>query len=204
MSVASLTNFTVPLASDQSASNQTLLMPKLKHRFRVSFINFGVSSPTTELTKQVIDFTRPEVNFNPITLDVYNSKMYLQGKPEWSPFSVNLRDDASGSVTKLVGEQVQKQFDFLEQASAISGIDYKFQTLFEVLDGGNGSFTPNVLETFHYYGCFIATVNYNNFEYSSNDPATITLSIKFDNLAQGPNGIGTTSVPHTSSSSVTG
>lgn len=204
MTVASLTNFTVPLASDQSASSQGLLMPKLKHRFRVTFINFGISTPTTELTKQVIDFTRPQINFNPITLDVYNSKMYLQGKPEWTAFTVNLRDDTSGSVTSLVGEQVQKQFDFAEQASAISGIDYKFQALFEVLDGGNGSFTPNTLESFQYYGCFISSVNYNNFEYSSNDPATITMEVRFDNLAQSPTGIGTTSVPHTSGNSVTG
>jgi len=61
MSVASLTRFTVPLASNQSASAQGLLMPKLAYRFRVSFEQFGVSQPTTELTKQVMDFTRPSV-----------------------------------------------------------------------------------------------------------------------------------------------
>ena len=37
-----------------------------------------------------------------------------------------MRDDASGQVAKLVGEQVQKQFDMMEQSSAASGIDYKF------------------------------------------------------------------------------
>ena len=66
MAVASLTRMTVPLASDQSASNQGMLMPKLKYRFRVIFENFGVSTPRTELTKQVMDFKRPVVNFDQI------------------------------------------------------------------------------------------------------------------------------------------
>ena len=56
MPSASLNNMTVPLASDQSASSQGLLMPKLKYRFRVSFENFGPqgATPVTELTKQVV------------------------------------------------------------------------------------------------------------------------------------------------------
>ena len=53
MSVSSLTKFTVPLDSDQSANAQGLLMPKLKYRFRALFENLGVSTPRTELTKQV-------------------------------------------------------------------------------------------------------------------------------------------------------
>ena len=119
MSVASLTRFTVPLATNQSASTQGLLMPKLAYRFRITFQGFGVSNPKTELTKQVMDFTRPNVNFNQIEIPIYNSRMYLQGRPEWQQVTCNLRDDANGSVRLLVGEQIQKQFDFAEQASEI-------------------------------------------------------------------------------------
>jgi hypothetical protein len=194
MAVASLTKMTVPLNTDQSNNAQGLLMPKLKYRFRVTFLNFGVSNPSTELSKQVMDFTRPNLNFNPITIEVYNSKMYLQGKPEWQPITVNFRDDVNGNVSKLIGEQIQKQFDFAEQASAFSGIDYKFQTIFEVLDGGNGAIAPNVLETWEMYGCFISEVNYGSFDYKENDPATIQLQLKYDNALQTPlgSGVGTT------------
>ena len=80
MSVATLSKFTVPLASDQSASNQGLLMPKLQYRFRLILENFGVSTPRTELTKQVIDVTRPSLTFDETILDVYNSRVYLAGK----------------------------------------------------------------------------------------------------------------------------
>ena len=207
MAVASLLNMTVPVASnsDQSAGNQGLLMPLLKYRFRVTFLNFGVTSPTTELTKQVMNFTRPNLNFNPITIDLYNSKMYLQGKPEWQTVSVELRDDANGSVRLLVGEQLQKQFDFAEQSSAVSGIDYKFITQFEALDGGNGTNNPTTLEEWEIYGCFIQEVNYNGFDYNSNDPATISMTIRYDNALQipGTSGVGK-KVTRTSGHSVTG
>jgi hypothetical protein len=166
MAVASLSKFTVPLSNSQSADSQGLLMPKLKYRFRATFVNFGVSTPTTELTKQVVDIKRPNVNFNPITIDVYNSKVFLQGKPEWQETTINLRDDSTGSVSRLVGEQIQKQFDFLEQASAIAGIHYKFQLAFEVLDGGNGNTMPNVLEAWELDGCFLSQVDYGDMAYN--------------------------------------
>jgi hypothetical protein len=190
MAVASLTRMTVPLASDQSASNQGLLMPKLKYRFRVIFENFGVSTPRTELTKQVIDFKRPTLTFDNIEIPIYNSTLHLAGKGKWAETTCNLRDDASGAVSKLVGEQLQKQMDFLEMASAASGIDYKFTTRFEVLDGGNGGATPIVLETWELYGCFLRSVDYGNMAYSESAPATIAMTIVFDNANQTPNGTG--------------
>jgi len=190
MSVSSLSKFTVPLASDQSASAQGLLMPKLKYRFRVSFENFGVSTPRSELTKQIVDFTRPSVTFEEIPIDIYNSKVYIQGKHTWEQVTVTLRDDASGQVAKLVGEQLQKQFDMMEQSSAASGIDYKFITRCEVLDGGNGASTPNVLETWELYGCMVTNVNYNDLNYTSSEAATITVQIRFDNAVQTPIGAG--------------
>jgi hypothetical protein len=197
MSVASLTKFTVPLSTNQSNPNQGLLMPKLAYRFRITFQNFGVSNPKTELTKQVMDFTRPQVQFDEITLDAYNSRVKLVGKPSWQDITVNLRDDALGNVSKLVGEQLQKQFDFLEQSSAATGIDYKFVTVCEMLDGGNGAggregAGPTVLETWEIYGCLLSQVQYGELNYATNDPVKIALTIKFDNAiqTQGVAGVG--------------
>ena len=190
MAVSSLTRITVPLATSQSASTQGLLMPKLKFRFRATFENFGVSSDKQELTKQVADIKRPSVNFNPFAIDVYNSKVYLQGKPEWQETTVNLRDDAGGNIARLVGEQIQKQFDFAEQSSAASGIDYKFLLRYEVLDGGNGANQPNVLETWELYGCQISQVDYGDMNYATSEAAMIALTIRFDNAVQTPTGTG--------------
>ena len=190
MAVSSLTRMTVPLASDQSLSTQGLLMPKLKYRFRVMLENFGVQTPRTELTKQVMDFTRPSVSFEETMIDVYNSKLYLAGKHTWEALTINLRDDASGQVSRLVGEQLQKQLDFMEQASAASGMDYKFTTKCEILDGGNGTVQPIVLETWEMYGCFLSSVNYNDLNYGDSGPVTITMNIRFDNALQTPIGSG--------------
>lgn len=197
MAVASLTRFTVPVASDQSAQSQGLLMPKLKYRFRINFENFGISTPRTELTKQVMDFTRPTVTFDPIDIDVYNSRIRMAGKHSWGDITVNLRDDALGTVSKLVGEQLQKQFDFFEQSSAAAGIDYKFTMRCEMLDGGNGVDTVNVLETWEIYGAYLNEVNYGELNYGTSEAATIALTVRFDNALQTPlgDGVGSPNVP---------
>ena len=186
MAVSSLSRMTVPLASDQSASTQGVLMPKLKYRFRVLFENFGARSatPVTELTKQVIDFTRPTIDFTQIDIPIYNSTIKMAGKHTWGDVTCNLRDDAGSNVQKLVGEQLQKQLDFYEMASAAAGGDYKFITKFEVLDGGNGAVEPIVLEAWELYGCYLKGVNYGDANYGSSEAMTIALSITFDNAAQ--------------------
>ena len=205
MSVATLSKFTVPLASDQSASNQGLLMPKLQYRFRLILENFGVSTPRTELTKQVVDVTRPSLTFDETILDVYNSRVYLAGKHTWEPITINIRDDVNNSVTKLCGEQIQKQFDFFEQSSASSGTDYKFTGRIEMLDGGNGANAVSVLETWELYGAYVQNINYNTVAYNTSDPATITLSIRYDNAIQAPRGTGIgTAVARTLGTLVTG
>ncbi len=191
MAISTLLNLTVPLANDTSASSQGLLMPKLAYRFRVTLENFGITGNTTELTKQVIDASRPNLSFDPIQLDVYNSKIYMAGKHTWAPVTINLRDDVNGNVQRSVGEQLQKQFDFFEQSSAATGQDYKFTQRIEILDGGNGANTPNVLETWELYGCYLTSVDYGAMNYSTNDAMTVALNIQYDNAVQLNIGVGT-------------
>jgi hypothetical protein len=195
MAISSLSKFTVPLAGGQSATSQGLLMPKLKYRYRVSLESFGVSKPTTELTKQVMTCTRPGVSFENMELSVYNSKINYAGRYTWTEVSLVLRDDVTGIVSRIVGEQIQKQFDFFEQASAASGMDYKFVTKIEILDGGNGALEPNVLEIFELNGCYLQNTVYGGGDYKSSEPLDITLTIKYDNAIQAdaagqPVGIG--------------
>jgi|TARA_A200000159_G_scaffold156419_1_gene171322 hypothetical protein len=205
MAISTLSKLTVPLDSNASASNQGLLMPKLQYRFRVSLENFGVSSPSTELTKQVMDVTRPNVTFEDMTVDIYNSKVFLAGKHTWDPITLNLREDVSNNVQKLVGEQLQKQFDFFEQSSAASGADYKFVTRIEILDGGNGANTAGVLETFELYGCYLSSANYNSLNYATSEVATVTLTIRYDNAIQSPQGTGIgTAIGRTVNTAITG
>jgi hypothetical protein len=189
MALTSLNRISVPPAGGNSGT--ALLMPKLKYRFRVILLGFGVEA-STELTKQVADVKRPVVTFEEMAIDIYNSKVKLAGKPSWEDITLNLRDDANGQIQRLVGQQVQKQFDFMEQASARSGIDYKFQTNIEILDGGNGALEPSVLEKWELYGCFLSSADYGEANYATNEPMTVALTIKYDNAVQfaGANGTG--------------
>ena len=205
MATASQSLFNMTVAADNAGGNQGLLMPKLQFRFRVNFLNFGTNSSTIELTKQVIDCARPQVQFQEITLPIYNSTMYLAGKATWQTLAINIRDDASNSVSKLVGQQLQKQMDFVEQASAATGQDYKFQTNIEILDGGNGANAPIVLETWELYGCFLQTANYNTLNYATNEVVTISMTLRYDNAIQSPIGSGVgTSIARSVGSIATG
>jgi len=185
MATSSLNNFTVPLSVNQSATNQGLLMPKLGYRFRVTLTGFGTfGNPATELTKQVMTVDRPAPEFDEVTLDVYNSRVKLAGKAKFGDITLKLRDDVNNNVTNLVGQQMQKQFDFYNQSSAFSGQDYKFFMGIELLDGGNGQFTPTVLEVFQLQGCWIKKATYSGNDYAKSEAMEIDLSICFDNAYQ--------------------
>lgn len=182
MAVSSLSKFSVPLAKD---SNEGMLMPKLKYRFRVKFTGFGASTTDiNELTKQIAEASRPNLEFENKIIDVYNSRINYAGKWTWKTITVKIRDDATGKVSKLVGEQNQKQMDFFEQSSAAAAGDYKFTMTIEMLDGGNGAFDAKVLEAWECYGCYIQTTQYNGLDYKLADAMTIDLTIQPDNCIQ--------------------
>ena len=196
MSVASLNRFTVPIDGQNAGA---ILQPKLKYRFRTIFQNFGASPASVEMTKNAMNITRPTLSHESIVLDVYNSKINIIGKHQWDNVTVTLRDDSSGIVTKLVGEQLQKQMDHFEQASAVAGIDYKFILKFDMLDGGNGAIDPVVLESWELYGSYLENVAWGDMDWSSSEPAMITLTVKYDNALQVPIGDGLgVSVPRNS------
>jgi hypothetical protein len=187
MASASDTLAKLSVNTDDATGNQSLLMPKLQYRFRVNFIGLGDIGATNEelsLTRQVIDCARPQVQFDEITLNAYNSRVYLAGKHTWQTLAINVRDDASGLVSQAVGAQLQRQLDFYEQASAPTGSDYKFQMEIQILDGGNGVTTPNVLENWSLAGCFLQQANYQTLNYATSEAVSIAMTIRFDNAIQ--------------------
>jgi hypothetical protein len=177
--VETLSKFGVPINGTRTGQ----FMPKIKHRFRVRVINFGPIAGGLELTQQVMTVTRPNVTFSAVTIESYNSKMYYASKPEWAEITLTVRDDITNSVSKLVGHQLQKQMNFFEQTSVAAGINYKFTTILEIMDGGN----EIVFEQWTLEGCFLSSTDYQDMDYGSSDPVTISMTIRFDNatLADG-------------------
>ena len=188
MPISTLSRMSVPLEGQNSG--QGLLHPKLKYRFRVIFENFGKNAPTTELTKQVVTCTRPSLEHDQITIDVYNSRIFLVGKHTWQPIEIVVRDDAPGAVQLAVGEQLQRQVDHYNQSSAVAGEDYKFTTRLQILDGGNGAYAPTSLEEWTLVGCYIGNSNFNDLSYAESDVVTISMSLQYDNAIHTPIGSG--------------
>ncbi len=174
--MAVITNFGVPTADDPG----TTLMPKLQYRFRVSFIGIGgVKESSSPVTQNVISASRPNLTHEEVVVDSYNSKMYLAGKHTWEPVTIVFRDDMNSNVIKSLGAQLNTQVDHADQASAISGGAYKFQTKIETLDGNNAT-KPTTFDEWNLLGCFISNVQYGDLNYADSNMVQVTLVLRFD------------------------
>ena len=178
MAITTLNNMSIQTAGP--GSNQGLLMPKLKYRFRISMQSIGPTGAAIELTRQVSECGRPSIGTQATKVHSYNNVMYLPGKPEWEMISLKLRDDVNSSASRLVATQLQKQMNHFDQTSALAGINYKFTTQIETLDGSNSG----VLENWYLEGCYLEKVEYDTFSYENSDSMMITLSIRYDNATQ--------------------
>ena len=173
-----LSKFGVPIVPGTSGLG--ILMPKLKYRFRISMQSFGPTGAAIELTRQVSECGRPSITSTPTKVHSYNNVMYLPGKPEWDSIELKLRDDVNSSASRLVATQLQKQMNHFDQTSALAGINYKFTTQIETLDGSNSG----VLENWYLEGCFLEKVSYDSFNYDNSDSMMITMTIRYDNATQ--------------------
>jgi hypothetical protein len=176
--MSTLQNFGVPLGS--GAGRGGILQPKPKHRFRVRVINFGPISGGLELTQQVVSVSRPSISYSAVEVHSYHSIAYYAGKHNWDAVELTVRDDVTNSVARLVGHQSQKQLNHFQQTNSLAGSNYKFEMYIETLDGGDDT----VLERWELEGCFLENINYDGFDYSTAEPMTISMSIRYDNATQ--------------------
>lgn len=152
-------------------------MPKVKNRFRVIVTNFGVAA-SIALTQQVVSVSRPNVNFDPVEVHSYNSVAYYAGKAKWETITLTVRDDVTNSVSQLIGAQLQRQMNFFDQTVPLAASNYKFGMLIDALDGGDDT----ILEEWVGEGCFLATCNFESWDYANADAMTIEMSVRCDNL----------------------
>lgn len=180
--MAVLDRLSVPV----NGESQGTLMPKLRFRFRVNFINMG-GTDTRVATNNVISVSRPNVQHDEVQVDTYNSRIYLAGKHAWEPITVELRDDITSATSSILDQQVARQIDMANQSSPQAGVSYKFVTVIENLNGGNPD--PLVLDTWVLYGCYITNLSYQDTDYSSGgEYQQISVQIRFDNAEHIMNG----------------
>lgn len=175
--MSTIQNFGTP--NGGGSGRGAILQPKVKWKYRVRFFGFGPIAGGLELTQSVIAVNRPEITQEKQSVHSYNSYMNYLGKHSFNDINLRVRDDVTNSVAKLVGHQMQKQMNHLEQTSPLAAANYKFEMVIETMDGGDG-----VLETWELEGCACSVASYGEFEYSASDPMEVALTIIFDNATQ--------------------
>lgn len=158
-----------------------VLQPKLKNLWRVTFANIGGGPDSQPLSFTAASVSRPNITYEVITVKKYTSVVHFQGGYEFDPCNIAFHDDVSGSASKVLQAQQQKQQwlvgaegPWLSKAPEASL--YKFVTYLEMLDG-----REQVIERWTLEGCWLASVNYGELDYNdTSTPLEITTSIRYD------------------------
>ena len=163
----------------------------------------GANGPGKDLTAQAVTISRPNLSFEEVKLDRYNSTAYVAGKHSWEPVSLTVEDDITGLASTVVQQQLETQQrligadssngQWLNAEPTASG--YKFAMKLEMLDGNEA-----VVETWKLEGCFIQACDWGEMDYSASEAAQINLTIRFDHAFQelGGQGYGTAIGGHAS------
>ncbi len=158
-----------------------IFMPKLKNRWRVTFVNLGQGEGNSaDVSMNAVTVSRPNISFEEIPIHRYNSTAYVLGKHTWEPLNLVLEDD----VTNKVGSVIRSQFESQQKligadgpylAAAATASTYKFGIKLEQLDGGD-----LVIERWIVEGCMIQAMDLGEGDYSASEAHTINLTIRFD------------------------
>jgi len=163
-----------------------ILMPKLKNRWRVTFQGIGANTGgnSSDLSMQAITVTRPNLSFEQIKLDRYNSTAYVAGKHEWEPCNLVVQDDITGLATAIIQSQLEAQqlligADGPWLATAATASAYKFGVKLDLLDGNE-----LIVEQWLLEGCWIANSDFGELDYAASEAVTISLQVRFDHARQ--------------------
>jgi hypothetical protein len=166
-----------------------ILHPKARNRWRLIFVGLGgnlgsSAGASNDLSLQAITFNRPNIDYEDVTLDRYNSRAKVAGKHTISDCSITIEDDVTNRASYAIQLQLERQQRLIgatgpwlnTEATASS---YKFGILAEMLDGNE-----TVVESWKYEGCWLKTVDWGEMDYATGDKVTIQLTVSVDHVRQ--------------------
>jgi hypothetical protein len=178
--MATLSQAGIPL------SGGGILHPKQRNRWQVKFVGLG-NGTGINITRQLTQVNRPQVEFEEIALHRYNSIAFIAGKHSWQATSLTLEDDLTGLASAAVQSQLEKQQrligadgtngQWLNAAPTASA--YKFGLELQQLDGNE-----TATEIWYLEGCWLVSADYGELDYTSGEAVTIQLSVRFDHARQ--------------------
>jgi hypothetical protein len=162
-----------------------LLHPKHQDRWRVIFNKIGGDGiDSKNLSFQAVKVSRPTLTFQEIELHRYNTRAWIAGKHEWNDCELTIEDDLTGTASKIIQSQLQRQkwligTDGAWLSVAPEGSLYKFSMQLEMMDGAEF-----VLERWYLEGSWIKVANYGELNYEENGKVTIALTVRYDHARQ--------------------
>ena len=156
----------MPDLIDPSEIMFTPFEPKTKNRF-IMYVE-GIPA---YLIRAV---ARPQITFEEIVLDHINVKRYVKGKGEWQPLQITLYDPIVPSGAQAVMEWVRLHKESVTGRDGYSDC-YKKDVTFNVL-GPVG----DKVEEWTLKGSYIQDANFGEMSWDSNEPADITLTLRYD------------------------
>ncbi len=147
--------------------------PKRVNRFIVRFdSSLGINEWL------VTSAARPSAKINSVAIPFLNTSTYVAGRFEWNEIRVTFKDPIGPSASQALMEW------FRLHAESVTGrmgyaAGYKKNVDLEMLDP-----TGVVVEKWKLEGCFITDLNFNELDYSRDDLASITCSLRMDRCIQ--------------------
>jgi hypothetical protein len=140
--------------------------PKMKNRYILE-----IDGIPSYLIKTA---TRPQINFEVVTLDHINVKRKLKGKGEWQDVTMTLFDPIVPSGAQAVMEWVRLSHESLTGRDGYADMYKKDIDIYMLGPVGDK------IEQWKLKGAFINSANFSDLDWSSNDPAQIELTLSYD------------------------
>ena len=140
--------------------------PKLSNRFIMEID--GIPAYLVKTTG------RPNITLNEVALDHINVKRYVKGKAEWQQLTVTLYDPIVPSGAQSVMEWVRLHHESVTGRDGYSDF-YKKDITFNML-GPVG----DKVEEWTLKGAYISNANFGTIDWSVNESADITLTLRYD------------------------
>ena len=140
--------------------------PKMKNRYVME-----IDTIPSYLVKAA---NRPTIQFETISLDHINVKRKLQGKADWQDITITLYDPIVPSAAQKVMDWIRLGHESITGRRGYADF-YKKDITFYLL-GPVG----DKIEQWTLKGAFIQQANFGELDFSSNEVATIELTLSYD------------------------
>ena len=118
---------------------------------------------------------RPTISTNEVEFPFINHTRYLAGRTTFGTMGVTLYDPIAPSGAQQVMEWLRTHFESVSGRAGYADF-YKRDCQIKLLDP-----IGTVVELWDVKGAFITEASYGDLSYDTNDPAEISLTLRFDN-----------------------